>query len=106
MPPYIVCTNRQLALIAHGRYQSLSALDAVEGFGKKKIEKCGKEILGGILGLPQALLKETPAAGESGAPGPAYCSDEHHSVINALIAPCAFLGGVCWTTYKLRRLPW
>ena len=45
IPPYIICTNLQLAKIAVTRPSSLNALQGIEGIGRSKIEKYGKEIL-------------------------------------------------------------
>jgi superfamily II DNA helicase RecQ len=45
IPPYIVCTNRQLAEMVSRRPQSLSGLGDIKGFGKAKIEAYGKAIL-------------------------------------------------------------
>ena len=43
--PYIICTNLQLAKITVTRPSSLNALQGIEGIGKSKLEKYGKEIL-------------------------------------------------------------
>ena len=53
VPPYVICTNRQLAAMVQARPQSLHALGEVDGFGKVKLEKYGPDIL--------ALLSHTPA---------------------------------------------
>lgn len=45
VPPYIICTNRQLAQIVKNRPQSLNSLMEIEGLGKAKSEKYGQEIL-------------------------------------------------------------
>ena len=45
IPPYVICTNRQLAEIAHRRLGSLSKLATVEGLGKAKLERYGTAIL-------------------------------------------------------------
>jgi superfamily II DNA helicase RecQ len=45
IPPYIICNNIQLAKIAVKRPSSLNALQEIEGIGKAKIEKYGKELL-------------------------------------------------------------
>lgn len=44
-PPYVICTNKQLAELVHARPQTLSKLGEIEGFGKAKLKKYGKEIL-------------------------------------------------------------
>ena len=45
LPPYILFTNQQLALITKKRPQSLSELGTIEGIGKAKLEKYGPEVL-------------------------------------------------------------
>jgi ATP-dependent DNA helicase RecQ len=45
MPPYILFTNKQLAEIAAKCPDTLTKLSTVEGVGKAKIEKYGKDIL-------------------------------------------------------------
>ena len=45
VPPYIICNNMQLARISVTRPTSLNALQDIDGIGKAKIEKYGKEIL-------------------------------------------------------------
>jgi superfamily II DNA helicase RecQ len=45
IPPYVICTNLQLAKIAVMRPSSLNALRGIEGIGRSKVEKYGKEIL-------------------------------------------------------------
>jgi len=44
IPPYIICTNRQLAEMVGRRPQSLSGLAEIKGFGKAKVEAYGKAI--------------------------------------------------------------
>lgn len=45
VPPYIICTNIQLARVTVMRPASLNSLQSIDGIGKSKIEKYGKEIL-------------------------------------------------------------
>jgi ATP-dependent DNA helicase RecQ len=45
IPPYVICSNRQLAAIAHDRPASLSKLGMVEGLGRAKLERYGGFIL-------------------------------------------------------------
>jgi superfamily II DNA helicase RecQ len=44
-PPYIIATNKQLLLLEQLKPKSLVELKQVKGFGAKKIEAYGKEIL-------------------------------------------------------------
>ncbi len=61
-PPYIICTNRQLAAIVAARPQTLAQLGEIEGFGRNKVESYGQEML--------ALLSRKPPP-ETSAPIPA-----------------------------------
>jgi len=45
MPPYILFTNWQLAMIVKSRPQSLAELTKIEGIGNSKASKYGAEIL-------------------------------------------------------------
>lgn len=45
IPPYIICNNMQLARISVTRPTSLNELQNINGIGKAKIEKYGKDIL-------------------------------------------------------------
>jgi len=36
VPPYVICTNRQLAAMVQARPQSLASLSSIAGFGKAK----------------------------------------------------------------------
>jgi superfamily II DNA helicase RecQ len=46
VPVYIIATNKQLMDIIHGTPRTLEMLRQIQGFGKKKVEKHGKEIIG------------------------------------------------------------
>lgn len=45
VPPYVICTNRQFAAMIKARPQSLAALAEIEGIGKAKLEKYGRDLL-------------------------------------------------------------
>ena len=45
VPPYVICNNRQLAVIVKSRPQSLAELGQVEGFGEAKLRSYGPDIL-------------------------------------------------------------
>ena len=45
IPPYIICTNRQLADVVKARPQPLAALGEINGFGEAKLQKYGKDLL-------------------------------------------------------------
>ncbi|WP_094228866.1 HRDC domain-containing protein [Methanolobus psychrotolerans] len=59
VPPYIICNNMQLAKVAVTRPLSLNALQAIEGIGKGKTEKYGRDILGIIASHGQQVAEET-----------------------------------------------
>ena len=70
VPPYIVCTNQQLAAMIKARPQSMSKLGTIDGVGKAKVEKYGQELLA-LLARPKgatAPLAE-PSATDSRLPG-------------------------------------
>jgi len=64
IPPYVISTNRQLALLVRARPQSLNSLGEIEGFGTNKLKSYGKEILALILGTVEewarAVSEEEP----------------------------------------------
>lgn len=45
LPPYILLTNQQLAVVVKKRPQSISELMQIDGIGKAKAEKYGQDIL-------------------------------------------------------------
>lgn len=45
LPPYVLFTNKQLVQIVRSKPQSLTSLGSIEGFGKAKMEKYGRDIL-------------------------------------------------------------
>ena len=45
VPTYVIATNRQLAAMVERRPGSISALGAIDGIGKAKLEKYGQELL-------------------------------------------------------------
>jgi hypothetical protein len=60
VPPYVICTNRQLAMLVRARPQSVAKIGEVEGFGRNKLEKYGRELV--------AQLRSAPAAAEAKCP--------------------------------------
>lgn len=61
VPPYVICTNRQLAEIAHRRPESLNKLGAIERLGKAKLDRYGAAIL--------KLVAEVSEGGNADEPG-------------------------------------
>ncbi|MEO0444950.1 MAG: HRDC domain-containing protein [Verrucomicrobiota bacterium] len=59
VPVYAVASNEQLAQIAKMRIQRLSQLESVEGFGKARMEKYGRELLECFMA---AMAEAAPAA--------------------------------------------
>jgi len=68
IPPYIICTNRQLAEMVSERPTGLSALSKVKGFGKAKVGKYGKEILSLLKTTDPAHVKQEKTAETETAP--------------------------------------
>lgn len=65
IPPYIICTNRQLAEMVGQRPQSLSGLSEIKGFGKAKVDTYGKAILSLLrAGTSDGPEKGTPSAAD------------------------------------------
>ncbi len=60
IPPYVICNNRQLANIVKACPQSAAALMRIDGMGKAKVEKYGRE----IIDLLKHNNKESPRDGE------------------------------------------
>lgn len=58
IPPYIICNNMQLAKITVARPSSLNALQEIDGIGRAKAEKYGKEILQIIASHGQPVSTE------------------------------------------------
>jgi superfamily II DNA helicase RecQ len=50
LPPYIVAHNQTLEKVAQARPASLEELGAIDGFGKRKVEQFGQEILRIVAG--------------------------------------------------------
>jgi len=52
VPPYLICTNKQLAAMVYARPGSLTRLGAIEGIGKAKLDSYGQELLA-LLSRPR-----------------------------------------------------
>jgi superfamily II DNA helicase RecQ len=65
IPPYVICTNRQLAVIAHRRPANLHKLSAIEGMGKAKLERYGAALL--QIVKPQRTAQEEEKAEDGGS---------------------------------------
>ena len=59
VPPYVVCTNKQLAAMVKARPGSLSRLGAIEGIGKAKLDNYGQELLA-MLARPRSESPSPP----------------------------------------------
>ena len=80
IPPYIICTNKQLAAMVNARPGSLTRLGAIDGIGKAKLKNYGQELLallarprneldssrGDAANLAEAAAAEPAAAGCGG----------------------------------------
>lgn len=63
VPPYILFTNQQLAMIVKKRPQSLTELTQIDGIGKGKAQKYGEDVLSISkvnIAPPPEVPEETP----------------------------------------------
>ncbi len=58
IPPYVICTNRQLAEVVRARPQSLNKLGEIEGFGSAKLSTYGAGLVA-LLRAGQAPPEES-----------------------------------------------
>ena len=65
VPPYILFTNQQLAMIVKKRPQSLTELTQIDGIGKGKAQKYGEE----VLSISKINIALTPEASEENSDG-------------------------------------
>lgn len=65
VPPYFICTNKQLVDIVINKPNSLVQLGKIEGVGPGKLEKYGKEILAVLGAKPDTKLE--PKMKDAGA---------------------------------------
>ncbi len=54
IPPYIICTNRELAQVVRTRPRTVSKLGEIEGFGSAKLKKYGKDIVSYLMGTAES----------------------------------------------------
>ena len=71
VPPYVICTNRELAAVVCARPQSLSKLGEIEGFGSAKVKKYGAEMIAYLHPSAdgKASASKQPEASKSGDDG-------------------------------------
>lgn len=60
VPPYILFTNQQLAMIVKKRPQSLTELTQIDGIGKGKAQKYGEE----VLSISKINIESSPETSE------------------------------------------
>ncbi len=58
IPPYVVLTNQQIADIVKRRPQTLSDLVKIDGIGKNRVDKYGKDILSISKVIVRDVLKD------------------------------------------------
>lgn len=75
VPPYVICTNQQLAQIAAARPDTLAGLAKIRGIGKAKVEKYGHNLLR-ILQPPYEAGSGEPVHPEDAATQLAETSDQ------------------------------
>ena len=61
VPPYILFTNKQLAQLIKSNPTSLAALEQIDGIGKSRVEKYGKDVLEIMVGQQAFSREATPA---------------------------------------------
>ncbi len=54
IPPYVICTNLQLAQIVRIRPRTVSKLGEIEGFGSAKLKKYGEELISYLIGAAES----------------------------------------------------
>lgn len=59
VPPYILFTNKQLAQLIKNNPTSLAALEQIDGIGKSRVEKYGKDILEIMMGQQTFVTEAT-----------------------------------------------
>lgn len=64
VPPYLVCTNKQLVAIVRQRPESPTALGHIEGIGPGKVERYGKALLESLhgSGCARIVAADPPSA--------------------------------------------
>ena len=62
IPPYVICTNRQLAQAIRARPQTLNKLAEIEGFGSAKLKSYGAEMIAYIRREPEPAPPQEQAA--------------------------------------------
>jgi ATP-dependent DNA helicase RecQ len=71
VPPYVICTNKQLAALIVARPQTPGQLGDVEGFGKAKLERYGADLL--------AVFGRAQSERDGRAPQAAQAADENET---------------------------
>ena len=62
VPPYMICTNRQLAAILRDKPRRMGKLGEIQGIGKAKLEKYGEELLAMVALAPDSVPADRPPA--------------------------------------------
>jgi len=63
VPAYALFTNEQLADMVRGRVDSLSGMSKIDGIGKARLDKYGKEFLGVLRNELTKMSSEPPKKG-------------------------------------------
>ena len=72
VPHYVLCTNRQAMDLCRRAPRTLQALEAIKGFGAKRVGKHGRELLEVLHGrIPES---------DAGSPDPVRAMDGHDEV--------------------------
>ena len=82
MAAYIIATNRELEAIVQKKPRTLESLRTVQGFGAKKIQSYGQEIIGIISSFyqkPEAENKQHKSAKTTDQTGETATSDDENA---------------------------
>jgi ATP-dependent DNA helicase RecQ len=66
-PPYVILTNRELLAVIAAKPENLTALSQLDGIGKAKIERYGREILARLHGAHRTAAPATEPPVVAGA---------------------------------------
>jgi superfamily II DNA helicase RecQ len=62
LPPYLICTNRQMAEIARSRPSTAAGLLSIHGLGEAKVKRWGEEVLAVVRAATDAGPSEEQEA--------------------------------------------
>ncbi|MBF0263277.1 MAG: HRDC domain-containing protein [Magnetococcales bacterium] len=78
VPHYFICTNKQLADIAHHRPTIMTNLARIDGFGEGRLKKYGQDLLSILTKRVGTMVSLSPESTESSVPESIDSSTESH----------------------------